>query len=105
MRSSAQTSFLYVFGRISVIEHVLKDRSRLRLIEDLNPLQLEILKRTELPMPKTYVRLEKENESVSYEIRSSRFLAALQLINPKTEQIFSFRTRVIESKAKFVRED
>jgi transposase len=48
---------LYVFARISVIEHVLKDRSRLRLIEDLNPLQLQILRRTELPIPETYVKL------------------------------------------------
>lgn len=48
---------LYVFTRISVIEHLLKDQSRFRVIEDLNPLQLEIMKRTELPLPETYVKL------------------------------------------------
>ncbi|MHB8566045.1 MAG: hypothetical protein ACYC7D_15280 [Nitrososphaerales archaeon] len=35
---------LCVFAKISVIEHVLKDKSRLRVIEDLDALQLEIIK-------------------------------------------------------------
>lgn len=48
---------LYVFAKISVIEHVLKDKSRLRVIEDLDALQLEIIKRTGLPLPETYVKL------------------------------------------------
>ena len=48
---------LYIFARISVVELLMKDQSRIRVIEDLNPLQLEIMNRTGLPMPKTYVKL------------------------------------------------
>ncbi|MBI2937617.1 MAG: IS1634 family transposase [Thaumarchaeota archaeon] len=48
---------LLIFTRINVIEHMLKDRSRVRFLQTLNPIQLEILKRLKFPMPETYVTL------------------------------------------------
>lgn len=47
---------LLLFGRIELIEITMKDRSRLRVIEKLDPRQVRIMKRLELPMPETYVQ-------------------------------------------------
>lgn len=48
---------LLLFGRIGLVELTMKDRSRLRVIERLDPLQLRVLKRLGLPMPETYVKV------------------------------------------------
>ncbi|MDG7022977.1 MAG: IS1634 family transposase [Nitrososphaerota archaeon] len=49
---------LLLFGRIGLVELRLKDRSRLRVVQDLNVLQTRVLKRLGLPMPETYVRVQ-----------------------------------------------
>jgi hypothetical protein len=48
---------LLLFGRIGLVELTMKDRSRLRVIERLDTLQLRALKRLGLPMPETYVKV------------------------------------------------
>jgi transposase len=48
---------LLIFTRINIVEHALKDRTRVRLVETLNPVQLEILRRLKFPMPETYLTL------------------------------------------------
>ena len=48
---------LLIFTRINVVEHALKDRTRARFVETLNPVQLEILARLKFPMPESYVTL------------------------------------------------
>jgi transposase len=47
---------LLLFGKIGLVELTMKDRSRLRVIERLDPRQLRIIKRLGLPMPETYVK-------------------------------------------------
>ncbi len=48
---------LTLFGRIGLVELTMKDRSRLRVIERLDAIQLRVLKRLGLPMPETYVKV------------------------------------------------
>ncbi len=48
---------LTLFGRIGLVEITLKDRSRIRVIERLEPLQLRVMKRLGFPMPETYLKV------------------------------------------------
>jgi transposase len=47
---------LLFFARVALKETTMKDRSRLRVIERLDPRQSRIIKRLGLPMPETYVK-------------------------------------------------
>jgi transposase len=47
---------LLLFGRIGLVELTMKDRSRVRVIERLDPRQVRIMKRLGLPMPESYVK-------------------------------------------------
>jgi len=48
---------LLLFGRVGLVELTMRDRSRLRIIERLDPLQVRVLKRMRLPMPETYMKI------------------------------------------------